>query len=105
MASIFLLALVAAVSLFPLLSGYIIRFVLRTAGDHLRRKTSAKRELITQRVRVDEEELSSGSQSPGRKEDEDWERVESYAVGTAANGAVPQEKDFAGVIGFFHPFW
>jgi len=103
-ASIFL-ALIAAIPLLPLLSLYLIRLLLRTAGDRLRRKTSARRELILQRVKLDEQQFSSTQQTSQRTEDEDWERVGSYAVGTAVNRDAHQEKDYAGVIGFFHPFW
>lgn len=105
MAALFILALVAAIPLLPILGAYILRFILRKAGDHLRRKTSARRELILQRVRVDEKELSSKPQASQKADDEDWERVESHAVGAAIEEAGDQEKDYAGVIGFFHPFW
>jgi alpha-1,2-mannosyltransferase len=105
MATLFLLALIAAIPLVPILGVYIVRLILRIAGDQLRRRTRARRELILQRVKLDEKNLSANSQESPRTEDEDWERVESYAVGAAVKGDVPQEKDYAGVIGFFHPFW
>jgi alpha-1,2-mannosyltransferase len=100
-----LLALIAAIPLVPIVGVYILRFILKTAGDHLRRKTSARRELITNRVEADAQQLHSAPHASQKPEDEDWERVESYAVGTAVNGDTHQEKDYAGVIGFFHPFW
>jgi alpha-1,2-mannosyltransferase len=105
MGAIIVLGLIAAVSLSPVLGSYLLRLLLRTVGDHLRRKTSARRDLIFQRVELDEQQLQSRPQPSQRTEDEDWERVESYAAGTAANGVVPDGKDFAGVVGFFHPFW
>ena len=111
MAALLIPALIASISLFPLLVVYILRFLLRTAGDHLRTRTSARRELILQRVNLDEQQLqqqhevSSTRDAPQRTEDEDWERVESYAASTAEKRATSQEKDYAGVIGFFHPFW
>ena len=104
MGAIFVLALVAAILLPPVLAAYVLRFILRTVGNHLRRKTSTRRELIFQRAELDEQEVHS-NQQPHKTEDEDWERVESYATGTVTNGGVPDDKDFAGVIGFFHPFW
>ena len=105
MAVLLISALIASISLLPLLGVYILRFLLKTAGDHLQRRTSARRELILQRVKLDEQQLSSAREAPQRTEDEDWERVESYAASTAEKRATSQEKDYAGVIGFFHPFW
>jgi alpha-1,2-mannosyltransferase len=105
MATLFLLALIAAIPLVPIVGVYILRLILRIAGDQLRRRTRARRELILQRVKLDEKNLSAKSQESPRAEDEDWERVESHTVGVAVKGGVPQEKDYAGVIGFFHPFW
>ncbi|ERF68075.1 hypothetical protein EPUS_08511 [Endocarpon pusillum Z07020] len=104
MAVLLVPALIASISLLPLLGLYILRFLLKTAGDHLRRRTSARRELILQRVQLDEQHLSSTREAPQRTEEEDWERVESYAASTAEKRATHQEKDYAGVIGFFHPF-
>lgn len=105
MAAIFLLALVAAISLSPVVGAYVLRLALRTVGEHLRRKTSAKRQLIFHRVELDEQQEVHADQHAHKTEDADWERVESYATGTATNGGVPENKDFAGVIGFLHPFW
>lgn len=105
MAALFLIALIAAIPLLPVLSVFFLRFFLRNAGDHLRRRTSARRELILQRVKLDEQQLSPKLQASPRTEDEDWERVESYAVSKSVQGDIHQEKDYAGVIGFFHPFW
>jgi hypothetical protein len=105
MATLFFLAMIAAIPLVPILGVCVLRFILRIAGDHLRRRTSARRQIILQRVKVDEKILSANLQESPRTEDEDWERVESYAIGAAVKGDVPQEKDYAGVIGFFHPFW
>lgn len=105
MATIILLLLIGAIPLFPILGLYLLRLLLITAGDRLRRKTSARRDLILERVKLDEQRLAPTPQASPKTEDEDWERVESYAVGTAVNGDVHQDKDYAGVIGFFHPFW
>jgi alpha-1,2-mannosyltransferase len=101
----FILVLLAAIPLVPILGGYLLRLVLRAGGDHLRRKTSARRDLILQRVKVEEVQLQKVSKPSPRIEDEDWEKVESHSTGTAPNGDVPKERDYYGVIGFFHPFW
>ena len=105
MGAIFILGLIAAVSLVPFVGVFFLRLILKTVGDRLRRRTSARRELIYQRVELDEQQLQSRPQALQKTEDEDWERIESYATCTMPNGDVPDGKDFAGVIGFFHPFW
>ena len=104
MAPLIFLLLIGAIPLFPILGLHLVRFLLRSIGKHLRRKTNARRELILERVLLDEQ-LSSTPPAATKAEDEDWEQVESYAVGTAVNGDVHQDKDYAGIIGFFHPFW
>lgn len=105
MGALSIAALIAAIPLVPILTAYILRFILKNAGDHLRRKTSARRDLVLQRVKIEEQQVRSNLQTSQRTEDEDWERVESHAAGTAIGGDVPQEKDYEGVIGFLHPFW
>lgn len=105
MATIFFLLLLSAIPLVPILGAYILRYLLRIAGNHLRRRTRARRQLILDRVKEDEEQLSSTTRPSPRSEDEDWERVESHAANTAVKGEIRQDKDYAGVIGFFHPFW
>lgn len=44
--------------------------------------------------------------NPEQKEsdDEDWEKLSGHAVGSSTNGD-KADRDFDGVIGFFHPFW
>jgi hypothetical protein len=104
MAPLIFLLSISAIPLFPILGLHLVRFLLRSVGKHLRRKTNARRDLILERVVLDEE-LSAPPSAPTKTEDEDWEQVESYALGTAVNGDVHQDKDYAGIIGFFHPFW
>lgn len=104
MAALFFFTLIAAIPVVALSGPYILRFLLRIAGDSLRRRTRARRQLILERVKVDEERFFNPS-SPQRTEDEDWERVESDAASAAVKGVMHQDKDFAGIIGFFHPFW
>jgi alpha-1,2-mannosyltransferase len=105
MATLTFLLLIGAIPLFPILGLHLLRFLLRSVGNHLRRKTDARRELILERVKLDEQQLSPTLPAATKTEDEDWEKVESYAVGTARNGDAHQDNDYAGIIGFFHPFW
>lgn len=84
-----LFALVASVFLCP--------FAFRVAGWFIRHRTSSRRELLLSRAR------DSVSQDVTNPVDDDWEQVDAV-VGTAPNGEKP-DKDWNGVVGFFHPFW
>lgn len=72
-------------------------------GWYLRRKTSARKKAILLQVKREEKDYQSKHQSSSRLSD-DWEKVESYATGSAINGG-PADSDWEGVVGFFHPFW
>jgi alpha-1,2-mannosyltransferase len=97
---IFLLTVFAVVLGIPSLLSYIGR----TWGWFLRSKCAERRELIFAKVRGEELEYQSKESKTQKSEDEDWERVESYATGTSRNGE-KAEEEWEGVIGFFHPFW
>ena len=105
MPGIFFFALLAAFPLIPILLKILARRSLRLVGWSLRRRTSNRRELIVSRVRKEEEVYQSRQKGSPKAEDEDWERVESYAAGTTPNGEVPRDVEWEGVIGFLHPFW
>ena len=103
MASTLLMFLLTLVSLVPLLTVYTLRYSLRLVGWYLRRKTQSRRELILERVKL-EEDVFRRQKRTQKAEDEDWEKVEGYSAGSAPNGATAAEE-WEGVVGFFHPFW
>lgn len=107
----------------------LLRLVLRCVGWFIEKRTKSRREFITSRVRVDEEEFQTkrgsgdvsakSSSSTSQTEDEDWEKVDSSAgIGNNGNGGDKEksgrgkaqgqgtkDEDWEGIIGFFHPFW
>ncbi|KAK2783684.1 asparagine-linked glycosylation protein [Emmonsiellopsis sp. PD_33] len=87
----------------PRLAAYVVRFAFRVFGWSLERKSRWRRKLIRARIGLDEEEYRSRRSKAARQEDEDWEKIEGYGVGTAANGDAA-EDDWEGIVGFFHPF-
>ena len=93
-----------AIALTVFAATWIARYAGQTIGWYLRRKTSGRRSLILSRVKLEEEAYTSRDRKSAKSDDEDWEKVESYAAGSAENGA-KAEDDWAGVVGFFHPFW
>ena|SRR2546421_6618112 len=99
------LVALATFALIPSLIQILARRSLRLIGWSLQRRTSKRRELIASRVRSEEEAYQATQKGSPKADDEDWEKVESYAAGTAPNGDLPRDVDWEGVIGFFHPFW
>lgn len=88
---------------------YILPFFFRYAcswlGVYLRFKTRARRELIVERARADaKDQRPKGKRQASGGEDEDWEKVEKHAAGSAKNGG-RAGAEWRGMIGFFHPFW
>lgn len=86
-----------------LLGSWVIAVAGRVVGWYLRRKTAGRRAQILECVEAEEKSLAADLDS-GRDSDEDWETVESYAAGTAKNGE-KADKEWDGIVGFFHPFW
>jgi alpha-1,2-mannosyltransferase len=95
-----LLTLAAAAYFFPA--------ALRTAGQllgsHLRRSSLARRELLLARVAKEQRDYDAGHGSGKHRDDDEWEQVEASTVGSAVNGG-KADKDWSGLVGFFHPFW
>jgi len=101
---VLILSIVACLPLFTVLLGpRIVAAAGRTVGWYLRRKTAGRRAQILERIEVEEKALAE-DQSERRDSDEEWENVESYAAGTAKNGE-KANKEWDGIVGFFHPFW
>ncbi|KAK1141200.1 asparagine-linked glycosylation protein [Aspergillus melleus] len=103
------LALLATCVLVPQLPLSLLRFVLRGVGWVIQKRTMSRRELVLSRVRIEDEEFQarrSKWSSGGLGEDEDWEKVDSSSSssGTAGNKQTGRDEDWAGIIGFFHPF-
>jgi hypothetical protein len=73
-------------------------------GWYLRRKTDGRRSQILEVM--EEEERAFEQKNHGRTagDDDEWETVEAYAVGSANNGEMG-EAEWDGIVGFFHPFW
>ncbi|OCK99161.1 glycosyltransferase family 4 protein [Cenococcum geophilum 1.58] len=72
-------------------------------GYYLRRTSRTRRELLLARVASEQRSYSSENIETRSAEDDDWEEIEGYAAGTAANGG-KADQDWKGIVGFFHPF-
>lgn len=105
MSTLLIIALLAVIPLLPFLAKILVRRFLRSIGWSLQRRTRRRRELIISRVQAEEGRYQAARKAQPRADDEDWEKVDSYATGTAPNGELPTDGDWEGIVGFFHPFW
>lgn len=101
MAASSLLALIAAIPLLPLLGILLARFALRAWGWSLLSQSRERKAAIVAKVAKDRAALTA-EQDLQLDTDDGWEKVER--VGEAVNGESLQ-KEWNGVVGFFHPFW
>ncbi|KAF2100672.1 glycosyl transferase group 1 [Rhizodiscina lignyota] len=82
---------------------FVLRIIGRVIGWYIRRLSRQRRQDLLQRVAKEEEAYTSKEQQESPTEDEDWEKVDSQRTGVATNGG-KAEKEWKGVVGFFHPF-
>lgn len=86
----------------------ILPFFVRASGiavgHHVRAKTLNRRELLLAKVEAEEKEFASKQKGGQKAEDEDWDKLESESAGGSTTGEAA-DKNWKGVIGFFHPFW
>ncbi|KAF2086093.1 glycosyltransferase family 4 protein [Saccharata proteae CBS 121410] len=72
-------------------------------GKNIRSRTEQRRELLLSRAVAEEEELNKKQKPSSSSSDEGWEKVEEQAARSQAEGDV-RDKDWRGIVGFFHPF-
>jgi alpha-1,2-mannosyltransferase len=86
----------------------LIQLGIESIGWYFTRKTAGRREQILERVEEEEKAWNENrkKQEPekGVDGDAEWEKVDGFEAGVAGNGE-KGEKEYDGIIGFFHPFW
>ncbi|KAJ4294490.1 asparagine-linked glycosylation protein [Kalmusia sp. IMI 367209] len=80
-----------------------LRFAGELLGHYLRRSSRTRRELLLARVAKEQQAYDAKSKDEKSKGDDEWEEVETSMVGSAVNGG-KADKDWSGIVGFFHPF-
>ncbi|KAF2736377.1 UDP-Glycosyltransferase/glycogen phosphorylase [Polyplosphaeria fusca] len=94
-----LLSLAAAFLFLP----KTLRFVGDIAGHYLRRASRTRRELLLARVATEQRQYEADHEASKDKEEDDWEEIEGSMVGSAVNGG-KADRDWHGIVAFFHPF-
>lgn len=101
----FFLFTVLALAATPLLTILVVpRLVFltgRLVGYYLEKKTAGRKAQILELVQEDEGQFLAVG---GEKDSDDWENVEGYITASANNGG-KGDKEWDGIVGFFHPFW
>jgi alpha-1,2-mannosyltransferase len=85
-----------------LLGPKLIFWLGKTAGLYLTKKTAGRKAQILELTEKDQVEWEE--EGKDRRNSDDWESVDAYAVGTAKNGE-KGEEEWDGIVGFLHPFW
>lgn len=98
--SVLAFAPLAWLFLFPL----VYRSVGSLLGWYLCRKTEGRRARILEVMDADLKAYREKKKQDDKdSDDDDWERLDSHAVGSSKNGD-KEDKDWDGIVGFFHPF-
>ena len=101
--NLILLVVIASMPLTIIILGPKLLFRIgSTFGYYLRKKTAGRKAQILELLEADEKEYKE--EDGGRRDSDDWENVEAYAVGSSNNGG-KADKEWDGIVGFFHPFW
>ena len=80
-----------------------LRFAAELVGQHLRRSSRTRRELLLARV-ASETRTHEAGQGKSKKDDDDWEEVGNTPPGSAGKDR-KADSEWDGIVGFFHPFW
>lgn len=80
----------------------IIRFLTEHVGHYLRRSSRTRRELLLARVAAETKNYKAEN---NRVDDHDWEEIASVATDDTASSSNKGNKQWEGIVGFFHPFW
>ncbi|KAI9054084.1 hypothetical protein LZ554_001255 [Drepanopeziza brunnea f. sp. 'monogermtubi'] len=92
--------------LFAMFAGpKLVRWVGSVMGRYLKKKTAGRKAQILELVEKDQKEWEeTAAKDEGRRDSDEWETVDAYAVGTAKNGQKLEDAEWDGIVGFFHPF-
>ena len=76
-------------------------------GYYLRKKTAGMKAQILELTTAEEREWeeTNRKEKEKRRDSDEWENVEGYAVGTMGKNGENGGQEWNGIVGFFHPFW
>jgi alpha-1,2-mannosyltransferase len=101
---VILLSLLLPLAVSALFLPTALRFLGGIAGHYRQRSSRTRRELLLERVASEQKQHESQQQVQAEKDEDDWEEIEGSMVGSAVNGG-KADREWHGIVGFFHPFW
>lgn len=81
----------------------VFRFLGQIVGSHLRRSSRTRRELLLARVETEKRKYDA-QHGDEKRDGDDWEHVASTTTSSAV-GKEKVDRNWSGIVGFFHPFW
>ncbi|KAI1269839.1 glycosyltransferase family 4 protein [Xylariaceae sp. FL1019] len=97
-------ALACGVLAIPALSLILIKVLGSCAGWYLRKKTEGRRALVVRTTEESERAYQTKkSAAQTTQSDDEWENVDGAVAGSSGNGE-KGNRDWDGIVGFFHPF-
>lgn len=97
------LTLVVSILVSLVFTPRLLRFAGELLGRYLRRSSRTRRELLLARVAKEQRSYGASDDVKSRLQDErDQDGTEKE--GSAVKGG-KADKDWSGIVGFFHPFW
>lgn len=98
-----ILLLIASIPLATfVLAPRIFLLLGRWFGAGLQKQTAWRRAQILKQTEADE--MAYLVPEGTRRNSDDWEDIDAFALGTAKNGGAA-DPEWDGIVGFFHPFW
>lgn len=85
------------------LSVFLLPFILPAFGQLIRRKSQSQRKHLLSKATTSANQNVWRAKS-GANDEDGWENVD-VAFGDIKIGGNSQNEDWAGIVGFFHPFW
>ena len=110
--------LVSALAIAPVLAvlvvPWLVRFVGSILGRYLNKKTDGRRTQLLGIMRDDEtayqdqrqplQRPSGAGLKPTAEGEDDWEHISAEVLANFENSKAAN-KEWDGIVGFFHPFW
>lgn len=102
----FLLVVLVTVSTIYFSAPHIAFAAGRFLGWHLKRRTQPRRELILERVVAERKRAVEQQRKSQTSLDDEWEKIDKARTLESSQARLDDKtRDWAGVVGFFHPFW
>ena len=81
----------------------VVRLIGSSYGRVIRSRTGQRRDQAIDRASEAKRNSNTAGVKDNTSSDDDWEEVDGTAEPTKSR--IPENSDWDGIVGFFHPFW